>query len=201
MKLWLILILSLIIGTSAFAQVAESAFHVSWTTLVPTYTDYVSKTSTRGFNVGFTKFITERFGAGLSGSYSVLDDYVPRQTYEFPGGAITTDIFNYMYYYSLTANGQYYFKTTGLFIPYASLSAGVAFTEYTIYYNAYSDSDSKTSFTIRPELGALYRFQKYSSLGLKAAIGYDYATNKSDYFDLKNFSALNFQLGVVLFND
>lgn len=200
MKLKLIILL-LSITSAAIAQVAESAFHVSWVTMKPTYTDYVSKTSSRGFNVGFTKFINERFGAGLSGSYSVLDDYVPRQTYEFPGGAITTDIFNYMYFYTLTANGQYYFKTDGLFVPYASLSAGAAFTEYTIFYNAYSDSDTKTSFNLRPELGALYRFQKYSTLGMKAAISYDYVTNKSEYFDLKNFSALSFQIGFVLFND
>ncbi len=186
---------------AANAQVAESAFHVSWVTLRPTYTDFVSKTSSRGARLGFTKFITERFGAGIDGSFSVLDDYVPRQTYQLPDGAITTDVFNYMYYYSLTVNGQYYFKTTGLFIPYTSLSAGVAFTEYTIYYNAYSDADNTTSFTIRPEVGALYRFKEYSTLGLKAAIGYDYATNKNDYFDVKNFSALSFQLGVVLFNN
>ncbi len=200
MKLKLIILL-LSITPAAVAQVGESAFHVSWVTMKPTYTDYVGKTSSRGFNVGFTKFINERFGAGLSGSYSVLDDYVPRQTYEFPGGAITTDIFNYMYFYTLTANGQYYFKTEGLFVPYASLSAGAAFTEYTIFYNAYSDSDTKTSFNLRPELGALYRFQKYSTLGMKAAISYDYVTNKSEYFDLKNFSALSFQIGFVLFND
>ncbi len=200
MKARFILIL-ILIGTSAGAQVAESAFHISWATAVPTYTEYVSNTGTRGFNIGFTKFISERFGAGISGSYSLLDDYVPRQTYEFPGGAITTDIFNYMYFYSLTANGQYYFKTTGLFIPYASLSAGAAFTEYTIYYNAYSDTDSNISFTLRPEVGALYRFQKYSTFDLKAAIGYDYATNRSEHFELKNFSAMNFQLGVVLFNN
>ncbi|HRJ31574.1 MAG TPA: outer membrane beta-barrel protein [Cyclobacteriaceae bacterium] len=200
MKLKIAIIL-LAITPAAIAQVAESAFHVSWVTMKPTYTDYVSKTSSRGFNVGFTKFINERFGAGLSGGYTVLDDYVPRQTYTFPGGAITTDIFNYMYFYTLMANGQYYFKTEGLFVPYASLSAGAAFTEYTIFYNAYSDSDTKTSFNLRPELGALYRFQKYSTLGMKAAIGYDFVTNKSEYFDLKNFSALSFQIGIVLFND
>ncbi len=200
MRLNLIFIM-LLVATATTAQVAESAFHVSWVTMKPTYTDYVSKTSSRGFNLGFTKFITDRFGAGLSGSYAVLDDYVPRQTYEFPGGAITTDIFNYMYFYTLTANGQYYFKTTGLFIPFASLSAGAGFTEYTIYYNAYSESDNKISFTVRPELGALYRFQKYSTLGMKAAVSYDYATNKSDYFELKNFSALSFHIGIVLFTD
>ncbi|MFN3841316.1 MAG: hypothetical protein ACK4RF_11485 [Cyclobacteriaceae bacterium] len=183
------------------AQIAESGFHINWMMVKPTYTDYVSKTSSRGVRLGFTKFINEQFGAGIEGGFNVLDDYVPRQTYEYPGGAITTDIFNYMYNYTLTANGQYYFKKSGLFVPYAALHAGVIFTEYTLFYNAYSETENKTGAIVRPELGAMYRFQTYGALGLKAAIGYEYATNKSESYDIDNFSGLNVQIGIVLFNN
>lgn len=186
---------------TAQAQIAESGFHINWTIVKPTYTDYVSKTSSRGVRLGFTKFINEQFGAGIEGGFTVLDDYVPRQTYEQPGGAITTDIFNYMYNYTLTANGQYYFKKSGLFVPYAALHAGVVFTEYTQFYNAYSSTENKTGAVVRPELGAMYRFQTYGALGLKAAIGYEYATNKIEEVGIDNFSGLNVQIGIVLFNN
>lgn len=183
---------------SLLAQIAEGAFHVTWTTLKPTYTDFVSKTSSRGVRIGYTKFINEKFGVGLEGGYSVLDDYVPLQTYEIPGGAFTTDVYNYMYYYSLTANGHYYFKTSELFMPYAGLIMGAGFTDYTIFYNVYSDSDTNASFLVRPEIGMMYRFSRYSGFGLKAAIGFDYATNKSKQFELNNFSGVSLQIGIVL---
>jgi hypothetical protein len=186
---------------TAQAQIAESGFHINWTIVKPTYTDFVGKTSSRGVRLGFTRFINEHFGAGIEGGFNVLDDYVPRQTYYYPGGAITTDIFNYMYNYTLTVNGQYYFKKSGLFVPYAALHAGVIFTEYTLFYNAYSETESKAGIAMRPELGALYRFQTYGALGLKAAIGYEYAANKSESYGIDNFSGLNVQIGIVLFNN
>jgi hypothetical protein len=182
------------------AQIAESALHVSWTTMKPAYTDFVGKTSSRGVRVGFSKFLSENWGWGLEGGYSVFDDYVPRQTYEYPGGAVTTDIYNYMYYYTLALNGQYYYKPSEVLVPYAALMAGVAFTEYAMFYNVYSDADSNTSFLLRPEIGLMYRFGKYSGMGFKAAIGYDYAMNKNEYFGVDNFSAFNVQVGLVLFN-
>ncbi len=197
----IILVLALGIWASVVsAQPSESAFHVTWATMKPTYTDFVSRTSSRGLRIGFTKFVTENWGWGIEGGYSVFDDYVPRKTYPYPGGAITTDIYNYMYYYTVGLNGQYYYKPTEALVPYVSLMAGVAFTEYALFYNVYSEADNNTSFLLRPEVGVLYRFGKYSGTGVKAALGFDYAMNKNEYFGVDNFSAINFQLGLVFFN-
>jgi hypothetical protein len=193
--------LALLLILPVSAQIAESGFSMSWSVIKPTYTEFVKSTSTRGMRIGYTKFFNERFGAGFDAGYSAIDDYVPRTTYESPGGAFTTDIYNYMYYYTGALVGQYYFKTSGLLIPYASLAAGATITEYRIYYNIYTDTDNRAGFLIRPEAGAYFRFKPYSTFGLKGSIGYEYATNKSDYFELKNFSNLNFQLGIMFFND
>jgi len=197
---WIVLVFLMIYG-SLKAQIAESAFHVDWTIFKPFNSEYIDNVSTQGVRIGFTRFLNDRWGVGFEGGYSILNDYVPRDTYEFQGGAITTDFFNYMYYFAALANVQYYFKTSGLLIPYASLGIGGAYTDYTVYYNVYSDSDTRGSFVFRPEAGALYRFSKFSSLGLKAAVGYEYATNKSEAFEIKNFSAMSFQVGIVLFNN
>jgi hypothetical protein len=34
-----------------------------------------------------------------------------------------------------------------------------------------------------------------------AAVHYDYSTNKSDYFDYRNFSTVGFQLGIMMMGD
>lgn len=196
----LLSILFIAIGAiSASAQQYESAFHISQNTTVPlSDKDFISKTSSSGIRVGFSKFLGERFGFGIEGGYSILKDYVPLQTYESPGSSITTDIYNYMYYFTIMASGQYYFVQGERFIPYASLGMGFAATEYKIFYNVYSEADKPKAFVIRPEIGTLFRLKEYSSWGLKAALSFDYATNKSEYFDTDNFAALNFQIGVVL---
>lgn len=191
-----------LIGTSALAQMNSSFLSVGWNTIKPlSDKDYTSKTSSAGMRLSYSKLLNDRFGFGIEGGFNTLDDYVPRQTYEYPGGAITTDIYNYLYYYTLMANAQYYFVQGKNLIPYASLAMGAAFSEYRQYYNVYNDSDNKTSFVVRPEIGSLFRLKEYSTWGLKTAVSYDFTSNKSDYFETDNFSGISFQVGVVLFMD
>lgn len=182
-------------------QEYASAFHLGWNTLVPfSDKDFTGNTSTAGLRLGYTQFVSDRFGVGFDVGYSTLDDYVPPATYEYPGGAITTDIYNYLYYFTLMANGQYYFTQGKRFVPYASLGMGVALSNYKIFYNVYQEQDRNTGFVIRPEIGTLFKVRENSGFGFKAAMGFDFATNKSDYFETKNLSGFNFQLGFVLIN-
>ncbi len=198
----LLLIFFILISISVHAQLYSGTFHVGWNTLKPlSDKEFTSKTSSAGVKAGFSKFMNDRLGFGLEGSYNTLDDYVPRRTYDFPGGAITTDIYNYLYYFTIMGNAQYYFVQGEKFIPYASLGMGVAFSEYRIFYNVYEDTDSQTSFVVRPEIGTLFRVKEYASWGLKSSVSYDFAANKSDYFEVDNFSGISFQIGVVLFTD
>lgn len=198
----IISILFLTASLTASAQLYQEAFHVGWNTLIPlSDKEFTSKTSSAGVRVGFSKFMNDRFGFGIEGSYNTLSDYLPLKTYEFPGGAISTDVYNYLYYFTVLANAQYYFKQGDKFIPYAALGMGIAFSEYRIFYNVYEDNDNKNSFVIRPEVGTLFRIKEYARWGLKSSLSYDFAANKSDYFEVDNFSGLSFQIGVVLFTD
>lgn len=197
----IILFLLATISFVSHAQRHSNAFHLGWNALVPfSDKDFTGSTSTAGVRMGYTKFIDERFAFGLEVGYSTLDDYVPLTTFEFTGGAITTDIYNYLYYYTVMANGQYFFSQGNRFMPYTSLGMGVAFSEYKIFYNVYQESDNTIGFVVRPEVGTLFQVRERSGFGLKAAVGFDYATNKSDYFETKNLSGFNFQLGIVLLN-
>jgi hypothetical protein len=197
-----ILVIFILSSISTYAQYYSGAFHVGWNTLVPlSDKEYTGSTSSSGVRVGFSKFMNDRFGFGIEGSYNTLDDYTPRSTYEYPGGAITTDIYNYLYYFTVMANAQYFFVQGNKFIPYASLGMGVNFSEYRIFYNVYEDSDSQQAFVVRPEIGTLFRPKEYASWGLKSSLSYEYAANKSEYFDVGNFSGISFQIGVVLFTD
>jgi hypothetical protein len=190
------------ISFAASAQLYSGAFHVGLNILQPlSDKDYIDKTSAAGMRLGFSKFVNHKFGFGIEAAYSTLNDYIPRQTYVYDGGAFTTDFHTYLYYFTVMANAQYYFVQGKRFIPYASVGAGLAFNQYRIFYNVYEDMDDNTSFVIRPEVGTTFRFKEYSNFGLKGALSYDYAANESKYFGVKNFSAIGFQIGIVLFTD
>src|SRR5690349_16266056 len=125
-----------LMGANAYGQMNGGILHVEWNTMKPLSSkEFINTTSSLGMNVGYSKLFNDRLGVSVEGGFNTLEQYIPRQTYEYPGGAITTDMYNYLYYYTLMASGQYYFVQSKNFIPYAALGMGVAFTEYRTYYN------------------------------------------------------------------
>lgn len=162
-------------------------------------TEWIEGTSVAGGKVGYRGFITPNFSAGLDIGWSNFDEYEPTSTIENPTGAITTDYFHYVYNYSGVVSGQYYFKDDDedRFFPYAGLGLGANTNEYVLYYNIYQDSQRSWGFLARPEAGVLFRFTERGSLGVMAAVHFDYSTNKSDKFQYSSFSSLGFQIGLM----
>lgn len=163
-------------------------------------TKWIGDISAAGGKTGYRGFINPNFSVGLDVGWSNFDQYVPTSTIENPTGAITTDYFRYLYSYSAVVSGQYYFKNPDeeRFFPYAGLGVGANTNEYVLYYNIYDDSERSWGFLARPEAGILYRFTDRGSLGIMAAIHYDYSTNKSEKFNYNNFSGLGFQIGLMV---
>jgi hypothetical protein len=188
------------VALPGYAQYADGAFSVSLNVLKPLYTDFVDQTG-NGFRIQYTRFKNASWGWGLDVSYTTPTGYVPRQTYYYPGGAITTDVYNYMYYLTASASVQYFYKPSWRFTPYALLAAGAAYTEYTLFYNVYRESEDKVSPVLRPEAGLLFRFREYGSLGLKTAVAFEYAWNRNKQYEVDNFYGAIFQIGIVLFTD
>ncbi len=162
-------------------------------------TDWIEGISMAGGKLGYRGFIRPNFSAGLDIGWSNFDQYEPTSTIQNPTGAITTDYFHYIYSYSGVVSGQYYFKSEDQerFFPYAGFGLGASTNEYVLYYNIYEDTERSWGFLARPEAGILFRFTERGSLGIMAAIHFDYSTNKSDKFNYNNFSAFGFQIGLM----
>jgi hypothetical protein len=188
------------LGTSSFAQLYDGAINLDLNFSQPLANkDYVDNAAT-GARMGYTKFFSRFFGAGIDVGYITYDDYIPRRTYYYDGGAITTDLFPYHYYLTIGGRVVYRMKPDNKLSPYGALGMGAAISDYKLFYNVYQDQDSKTGFYMRPEAGVMYLFKQYGSLGVKASVTYDYAFNKTEYFGLDNFSSVGFQVGVLLLN-
>lgn len=185
---------------SGLLQAQDKYIYLSLDVQKPTSnTDWIGDLSIAGGKIGYRGFIRPNFSAGLDIGWANFDQYEPTSTKLNPTGAITTDYFHYVYSYSAVASGQYYFKEEDedRFFPYAGLGLGANTNEYVLYYNIYEDTERSWGFLARPEIGVLYRFTERRSLGIMAALHYDYSTNKSDKFNYNNFSAFGFQIGLM----
>jgi len=162
-------------------------------------TAWIEDVSFSAGKLGYRGFIRPDFSAGLDIGWANFDQYEPTSTKQNPTGAITTDYFHYIYSYSAVVSAQYYFKPEDedRFFPYAGLGLGANTNEYVLYYNIYEDAERSWGFLARPEIGILFRFTERSSLGIMAALHYDYSTNQSEKFNYGNFSSIGFQLGLI----
>lgn len=197
MKKIILMLLFVLPMVAVHAQ--QNYFYISWDINKPTSsTDWISGTSSAGGKAGYRAFLNnEKISIGLDLNWGAYDQYEPTQTFESEHGAITTDYFNYIYTYGIAVSGQYNF-TVGegdRFFPYAGIGFGANHNEYVQYYNIYSDTDKQWGFLARPEAGIIIKLGR--TWGVLGAVHYDYSTNKSDFFDYKNFSALGFQIGAV----
>jgi hypothetical protein len=194
-------IVALCIAGLAHAQ--DSYFYFNWDVNVPLANKtWISSTSTRGAKLGFRKFIgpENRFSAGLDVNWAYYQDYKPTETFQQPGGAITTDYFNDIFQMGIAANGQYYFPVGNRehFFPYAGIGLGAGMNSYTVSYNIYTEEENSWGFLARPEAGILVRIGSRRKLGLMAAAHYDFSTSKSVNYGYDNFMNAGFQVGIML---
>jgi Outer membrane protein beta-barrel domain len=182
------------------ASAQESYFYFNLDINTPlSNRDWISSTSGNGARVGYRKFITDKFSAGIDIGWASYNQYFPTESFVNGTTTTTTDYFNYVTNYTFAASGQYNFKIKPEWlIPYAGIGLGAANNQYTRYYNIYTDEDQSWGFLARPEAGVLIRFSQRRAIGGMVAVHYDFSTAKSETFNYTSFSNLGVQVGLML---
>ena len=193
----------ILLSLASLAHGQQNYFYFSWDINTPTSsTDWLKSSSASGAKAGYRFFPEnlENFSFGIDVNWGAYDQYFPRQTFTTDNSSFTTDYFNYIYTVGATISSQYYFKVGDgdRFYPYVGLGLGANNNQYMTYYNVYTEEDRRWGFLARPEAGIIAKIGR--TIGVLAAVHYDYSTNSSEYFDYKNFSAVGFQLGIVAMN-
>jgi len=180
------------------AQDFDKYFYASWNYKTPlSDTNWLGDASAKGLKLGYRKIITDRFSVGFDYTWSAYEEYKPTATFVTENSAITTDYFNDLYSYGLTLNGQYFLPVNSTrVLPFVGIGLGATLNRYAQNYNIYTDDDSSWGFLARPEVGVLLAFG--GKVGIIAGAHYDYTTASSDFFELSDFSAYGFNLGLVL---
>jgi hypothetical protein len=187
-----------VIASQASAQYYDKMFFISWNANQPlSNSDFAGKFSSRGARVGYRELLNEKFTFGVDLTWSTYDDYIDRQTYQMPGGAITTDYVNYANVYGATLAGEYYFLTEQRIMPYVGFGAGIGYHNYKAYYNVFSSGDNAFGLLLRPQAGCWFKFSERKSWAVNTAVHFDFSTARSADFGYNNFASAGFQIGLV----
>lgn len=183
---------------TASAQYYDKMFFVGWNVNTPlSNKEFAGKSSTRGARLGYRELISEKVALGIDITWATYEDYIPRQTYYSPNGALTTDFLNYANNYAAMLTGDYYFFEERRVMPYVGLGAGVAYNSYNVYYNVYQTRDNSFGFIARPQAGVWLKAFDRKNWAFNAAVHFDFSTAKSDDYGYKNFMNAGFELGLV----
>jgi len=174
----------------------ENAFGATWDVEIPSNNPFVSATSFEGFKLEYRHGLAHHMSVGLVMGWNRYYQYVPRQTYQIPDGAVTTDLYTYIYTLPFGINAHYYFGESKMFKPFLGLTLGANYSQQRIYYNTYYSEDENWGFLARPELGVMIEPTPHAGFGILAGVSYSYATNSQDVFKINGLKSLGFQLGV-----
>ena len=190
----------------------DSFYFLSWDNNTPlSNQNYIGQSTALGTKLGFRKRLNDvdKLWAGADFGWSVYKEHVPYTTYQYGSQSISTDLYNYAYNFSLTANLDYFFAPMDkLFVPYGGVGVGLAYAKFTQYYYIYGENIDSFGVQLRPEIGILIGFKENSSWRIKAAFHYDYASNTGKLVEhnfitpgnndnYKGFVNMGFQVGIV----
>jgi len=186
---------------SAYGQYFDKYYGIGPAYAVPlSNREYINNPSTRSGRFFYRELINEHVAAGLDVSFAGYNDYIPPAVYQSQNQAIFTDFYNYTDNVGVALAGEYLFRPDKKLIPYLGFAAGASYTRLRLYYNIYSNKDTKWSGLIRPYGGAMFRFGAKTSWGAFANASFEHAFLNAPDYDYKGLSSLALQVGFVYLN-
>jgi hypothetical protein len=157
---------------------------------------FIPETSYSGLQIeGRYLFHKNLFSVGFLYGWNGFYHEFGRNTINFNGGAITSDMFRTLYSNSIMANAHFYPKIKiEILKPYVGFQFGPQYNILWQQVGSYSLEEDNWDFGITPEVGMVILFGKDNDWGLNVSGRYNYTwTNLSESLAISYF-ALNFGL-------
>ena len=155
--------------------------------------NFISKTSTRGFNMEYRYFLNSPLSIGGGFSWQGFYEKYERSTYSNENGAITSARFNYLYTFPLYMNFHYYPMKNNSIYPFIGINVRGTSIDKQDQVGRYYIQDKSWHFALQPEVGALFKIDPAGGFGLIVKAKYNYIFyNEGDFNSL---SQLNFYFG------
>jgi hypothetical protein len=143
--------------------------------------DFLPANDYLGWDFEMKTLVTHNLAVGGHIGYQGFYKKFPRDTYEFPQGAITTTIFKYYYTIPMQVVATWFFVPEGFVQPYISMNVGVNYNERRGEIGIYVIEDNSWNFSFAPEAGIIVPFGKYAQWGAGVRGKYNYNVyNRTD---------------------
>ena len=151
--------------------------------------NYISDPTYRGFGIQARHFFLDnKLSAGISFSWNGFYQDFGRRMEEFDGGAITSNMYRYLYTTNLDANLHFYPMDKESFIqPYIGIQAGPHYINKQAQVGSYLIEDDTWRFAFAPELGVTVPFGKDSEWGFHTSARWNYT-----FFNRTNFESITY---------
>lgn len=194
MKNIILIFIVIMMITSSFGQ---DLISLSYQTAVPmsSTSDYIEKTSFRGFGLEWRQFVQPDISAGIAFNWNVFhevrSELAERGNIQVSGTQNRT-----LNIFPLLATGQYYMGDRGTTRAYAGLGAGAFFVKNRLDIGVFSFNDDSWHFGVAPEIGVEIPIS-LDTAGL-ISIKYNYAFKSGDT-EAQSYVGINFGIGTYVF--
>jgi hypothetical protein len=179
-----------------YTRSADDQFVLNWEMAIPSGGNYVNKNSYSGGRFDYKHFVDGgNIAVGASMGWNSFDEYTPARIYDRPdgSGAIYSDMVRHVYTLPIAINAFYYFNKRNV-KPYIGLGLGTSYSEQESFFNIYVVKESNWGFLVKPEIGLQLEINE--TFGLATYATYNYATNRSNSFNIDYFASFNIGAGL-----
>lgn len=175
----------------------DQLFSFAWDVNIPTGNKFVDATSWAGGRIEFRKMLKNNISIGTDLSWNSYYEYKSYQTYSVNATTdITTDLYKYNYTLPMALLIHKYFPSDGILVPYVGFGIGATYSEPRLIFNIYELIYDNWGFLIRPEVGAIIKFDRAGDVGAIIGARYSYSTNSEEDLHIESLESIGFQLGI-----
>ncbi|MEA1896559.1 MAG: outer membrane beta-barrel protein [Bacteroidota bacterium] len=188
----LIAISALLVSLNSFGQEFYTNMTYDMSVPVGSTSDFISKTSFRGFTFNLGRFVTNEIAIDLRFSWNTFYEARDFETYTIGDGttSLTGKQFRYINSFPLTAGARYVMNPSSTFSPYFAAGLGAYKINERVDMGIYYNEDRIWHFGFYPEIGLFYDFAY--NVGLNIYARYDYALKTKD---ASSYSYIAFGVG------
>ncbi len=188
----LIAISALLVSLNSFGQEFYTNMTYDMSVPVGSTSDFISKTSSRGFTFNLCRYITNEIAIDLRFSWNTFYEAREFETYTIGDGttSLTGKQFRYINSFPMTAGARYVMNPSSTFSPYFAAGLGAYKINERVDMGIYYNEDRIWHFGFYPEIGLFYDFAY--NVGLNVYARYDYALKTKD---ASSYSYIAFGVG------
>lgn len=189
----IILGLTFFLGSFAVSE-AQSFTTVGYSVGIPMgdMSDYIGKTSWRGFSFDFSKLVNENFAVGFGLGWQVFYEDNGYQSFVRETATVSGNEYRYVNSFPIYVTGHYVVSSQGPVIPYAGLGIGTIANNRDRDVGIFRFEEDQWHFALRPEVGLQFDLS-YSTLA-RLSVLYNHAFSAGE---LGSYSHLAFNVGIT----